>query len=613
MCGIAAIFSNDKNLENQVSKVIKKISHRGPDDSGFYKNNNLSLGSCRLSIFDFSANAKMPMTDSSSRYVVVYNGEIYNFPEIKKRFNIRTKTNTDTEILLEMYVKKGAECVQYFNGIFSFVIYDNINETIFCCRDRLGIKPLYYFWDNKALIVCSEIKGIHEIISKSINYDKLKTYLKTSFYDFSEQTFYKDIKQLQPAHYFKFDLKKKTQLIKKYWELNDEAILEISPDKAIDKLDDLIKTAFNLQVRTDTKLGVNLSSGLDSQLMLSVLNNINGGQKNIQANSYFFDDKKFSEKDDLQNFSKSMNWDVQFHKITSDDVVNNFDEVFNSQDGPFPGVPTIAKTLLIKKAYDKDCKVILEAQGGDDIAAGYRYVFANHLNDLIKNKEFRLLINEFLKFKKIENFNFIEMTNFIKNSLKGFSSGGISADGSKNIFENIFQHNLFSNYKNLYTEIFSSLDNIDSSLRKILYRDIFYCKLPRILKSCDRASMSNGKELRVPLLDHNILNFFYNSQNNLKIRNGNLRYIYRKYLNIKFNNLNSFKIKKYVSDPQTSWLKNDLYDWAYQKLADSKEIYSEIYKKNELLTYLKKFREDTKLQNSNLIWQALCVCNLLKN
>ena len=613
MCGVAAIFSNDKNLENQVSKVIKRISHRGPDDNGFYTNNNLSLGSCRLSIFDFSVNAKMPMTDSSRRYVIVYNGEIYNFPEIKKKFNIQTKTNTDTEILLEMYVKKGVECVQYFNGIFSFVIYDKVNETIFCCRDRLGIKPLYYFWDNKALIMCSEIKGIHEIISKSINYDKLKTYLKTSFYDFSEQTFYKDIKQLEPAHYFVFDLKKKTHLIKKYWELNDEARLKISTETAIDKLDDLIKAAFSLQVRTDTKLGVNLSSGVDSQLMLSVLNDINKGQKNIQANSYFFDDKNFSEKDDLQNFSKSMNWDVQFYKINPKDISNNFDAVFDNQDGPFPGVPTIAKTLLIKRAYNPDCKVILEAQGGDDIAAGYRYVFANYLKDLIKKKEFRSFFNEFLKFKKIESLNFIEMTNFIKNSLKGFSSGGISADGSKNIFENIFQDNLFSNYKNLYTEIYASLDTIDSSLRKILYRDIFHCKLPRILKSCDRASMCNGKELRVPLLDHNILNFFYNSQNDLKIRDGNLRYIYRKYLNTKFNNSNSFKIKKYVSDPQTIWLKNHLFDWAYHKLADSKDIYDDIYKKNELLTYFKRFRVDAKLQNSNLIWQALCVSNLLKN
>ena len=166
--------------------------------------------------------------------------------------------------------------------------------------------------------------------------------------------------------------------------------------------------------------------------MLSVLNDMNGGQKNIQANSYFFDDKKFSEKDDLLNFSRSMNWDVQFYKINAKDIANNFDKVFDDQDGPFPGVPTIAKTLLIKKAYNTDCKVILEAQGGDDIAAGYRYVFANYLKDLIK-KEFRLFFNEFLKFKRIESLNFIEMINFIKNSLKGFSSGGISADGSKYI------------------------------------------------------------------------------------------------------------------------------------------------------------------------------------
>ena len=124
--------------------------------------------------------------------------------------------------------------------------------------------------------------------------------------------------------------------------------------------------------------------------------------------------------------------------------------------------------------------------------------------------------------------------------------------------------------------------------------------------------MCNGKELRVPLLDHNILNFFYNSQNNLKIKDGNLRYIYRKYLDTKFQNLDSFKIKKYVSDPQTVWLKNELFDWAYQKLNESKDIYNEIYKKDDLLKYFKRFKKDSKLQNSNLIWQALCVSNLLK-
>tara|TARA_Y100000992_G_C21044764_1_gene386669 strand:- start:150 stop:527 length:378 start_codon:yes stop_codon:yes gene_type:complete len=124
--------------------------------------------------------------------------------------------------------------------------------------------------------------------------------------------------------------------------------------------------------------------------------------------------------------------------------------------------------------------------------------------------------------------------------------------------------------------------------------------------------MCNGKELRVPLLDHNILNFFYNSQNNLKIKDGNLRYIYRKYLDTKFQNSDSFKIKKYVSDPQTVWLKNELFDWAYQKLNESKDIYNEIYKKDDLLKYFKRFKKDSKLQNSNLIWQALCVSNLLK-
>ena len=612
MCGVAAIFSNDNNLENQISKIINKISHRGPDDSGLNISKNLALGSCRLSIFDVSSNGKMPMIDSTNRYIIVYNGAIYNFPEIKKKFNIHTKTNTDTEILLELYVKKGAECVKYFNGIFSFIIYDKVNNTIFCCRDRLGVKPLYYYWDNNTFIICSEIKGIHEIVNKSVNYNKLKTYLKTSFYDFGQETFYKNINQLEPAHYSIFDIKNKTNKITKYWELNNEAKLKISESTAIDELDNLISNSFNLQIRTDTELGVNLSSGVDSQLMLSVLNKINNGQRNIQANSYYFEDKKFSERDDLLCFSKEMGWKVGFIKVTPNDVAENFDSVFNDQDGPFPGVPTIAKTLLIKRAYNSSCKVILEAQGGDDIAAGYKYVFANYLKDLIKNKDLRLFVSEFFKFKKIEELKFFELLGFIKNSYSGFLQGGVSADGSKNTYHNIFKKSLFINYNNLYDNIFYSLRGIDNSLSKILYRDIFYCKLPRILKSCDRASMSNGKELRVPLLDHNILKFFYTTQNSLKIKDGNLRYIYRKYLHNKFKNPNAYKVKKYVADPQTAWLKNELFDWAYQKLSESKEIYYEIYDRDKLLKYLKKFKEDPKLQNSNLIWQALCVSNLLK-
>ena len=215
MCGVAAIFSKEKNLDNQILKIINKISHRGPDDSGYNVFDNLALGSCRLSIFDISKSGRMPMTDATNRYVIVYNGEIYNFPELKKQFKITTKTGTDTEVLLELYARQGKECVKHLNGIFSFIIFDKIENNIFCCRDRLGVKPLYYYWDNKTFIASSEIKGMHEILKKSLNYNMIKTYLQTSFYDFGQETFYENIKQLEPSCFMILNLNDKSNKITK--------------------------------------------------------------------------------------------------------------------------------------------------------------------------------------------------------------------------------------------------------------------------------------------------------------------------------------------------------------------------------------------------------------
>ena len=613
MCGVAAIFSKEKNLDNQILKIINKISHRGPDDSGYNVFDNLALGSCRLSIFDISKSGRMPMTDATNRYVIVYNGEIYNFPELKKQFKITTKTGTDTEVLLELYARQGKECVKHLNGIFSFIIFDKIENNIFCCRDRLGVKPLYYYWDNKTFIASSEIKGMHEILKKSLNYNMIKTYLQTSFYDFGQETFYENIKQLEPSCFMILNLNDKSNKITKYWELNDEPEIKILENSAIVRVNDLINNSLKLQVRTDTKFGINVSSGLDSQLLISALNDINGGQGNIQANSYYFDEKKFNEKNDLLSFTKKINWNINYYKISPNDIIDNFDKTFVEQDGPFPGVPTIAKSLLIKRAYDKDCKVILEGQGGDDIAAGYRHVFPYHLKDLLDDKKIILLFKEFFQFKKVEELNIYQLIIFLKNSYFGFLNGGVSADGTSNQNTNIFKKGLFNNYKNFYWDVTNYIEKIDSSLKKILYRDIYYCKLQRILKSCDRASMSYGKELRVPLLDHNIVSFFYSIENNLKIKDGNMRYLYRKYLKKKFNSDKIFRKKMYISDPQTYWLKNQLFDWMYQKLSDSQNIYHELYDKKLLLEYLVKFKKDRKINNSNSIWQALCLSNLLKN
>ena len=226
MCGIALfIEKKNENLKENIRNIIFETKHRGPDDEGFYFENNLALGSNRLSILDLSENGRMPFFDSSGRYKVSFNGEIYNYIELKKQFNITTKTNTDTEVLIELYAKLKEKMLGYLNGIFAFTIYDSETKEIFCARDRFGIKPLYYYISENGLIVSSEIKGIinTEKNLKSINEDTLVNYLKTSFYDVDENTFYKNIFSLQASNYMIYSLSNKNVLRGMHFQVKESA------------------------------------------------------------------------------------------------------------------------------------------------------------------------------------------------------------------------------------------------------------------------------------------------------------------------------------------------------------------------------------------------------
>tara|TARA_Y100000590_G_C15733643_1_gene1017892 strand:+ start:198 stop:2066 length:1869 start_codon:yes stop_codon:yes gene_type:complete len=618
MCGIALIINKDKNLDTNIKKIISKIKHRGPDDEGFLLENDLALGSNRLSILDLSNNGHMPFKDKSGRYNISFNGEIYNYIELKEKFKIQTKTGTDTEVLIELYSKFKEEMLSYLNGIFSFIIYDNEDKKIFCARDRLGVKPLYYYHTKDKFIVSSEIKGILSIQNdlNKINRSSLVNYLNTSFYDMDKNTFFENIYQLQPSNYLLYDLKSNQSKISKYWNINEKNKKNENETSLMNELNELIINSFRIQMRTDTDLGVNISSGIDSKLMLLTLDKLNKGQNKIRACSYYFNEDEFDEKYDLEEFSKKIGWSVNFYKITPNDIIENFENVFNIQDEPFPGVPTIAKDLLIKKGYNKNFKVILEGQGGDDFAAGYLYVFPFFIKYLLENFQYHKVFNEIKNFMGKENFSFLNFIRFYFSCINSFKGKYISADGTSFYNKKIFNRSLLNEENVNYKNILYELKNIKSPLKKIIYRDLFHCKLPRILRSCDRASMNHSKELRVPLLDHNIVKFFYNLNETKLIKDGNLRYFYRKYLKIYYPLINESKIftkKKYISDPQVKWLKSELYEWALEKLSSNHLKKAGIYNQKILIEKFKEFKNNNKMKNSNLFWQAICIEKLHRN
>ena len=617
MCGIALVIDDQNSSETKTRNIISQIKHRGPDDEGFYFENNLSLGSNRLSILDLSENGRMPFTDSSGRYKISFNGEIYNYIELKKQFNIITKTNTDTEVLIELYAKLKEKVLDYLNGIFAFTIYDSKTKEIFCARDRLGIKPLYYFISNNRFIVSSEIKGIlnTEEHLKIINQDILINYLKTSYYDANENTFYDNIFSLKASHYIIYSLSDRQIRKFRYWNLKENFSETKNDNLLMYELHKLIQNSFKIQTRTDTDLGVNLSGGLDSKLMMLTLDEMNNGQKKIKASSFYFDDEEYNERNDLETFSKNINWKVDFFKITPEDIINNFDNTYDSQDEPFPGIPTIGKDLLIKRSYDKNFKVILEGQGGDDFAAGYFYIFPFYIKSLLKNFKYLQAFKEIKSFTKNENLSLYNFIKFYSSSINSFEGKFISADGTSSYDKKILNEKYQDGYNIIYKKILGEVLFIKSPLKKIIYRDLFYCKLPRILRSCDRASMSHGKELRVPLLDHNIIEFFFNLKDSQLIRNGNLRDFYRRYIHKFYPQISYYEIfkkKRYVSDPQVKWLKTVLYYWALERISSNNLKKSEIYNQKRLIEKFKEFKNNKKLNNSNIFWQALCLERLYK-
>ena len=283
-----------------------------------------------------------------------------------------------------MFSLLNVKCFDYLNGIFALIIFDKVSNKIYCVRDRLGVKPLYYYNDGNNIYFCSEVKGFKKIINNlEINDEIIKFYLFTGYYDFSKLSFYKNIFQVKQGTYQEINVNNLSLKEVKYWDLNSKS--------QITKLEDpnsIFLDSFNLQQRSDTPIGLNISSGIDSNLMISYLDKINTGQKNIQANSFYYSDKEFDKSNEIKEMSDYYKWKINLHEVTSEDIINNIENVLQANDEPIPGIPTIAKYLLIKRGYNSDCKVIIEGQGGDDIAAGYKYIYPLHLLDLFKKMNF---------------------------------------------------------------------------------------------------------------------------------------------------------------------------------------------------------------------------------
>ena len=580
MCGIAGFIDFNKHSTLKTIHLLTDIlHHRGPDDSGytFYEEPcfNVGLGHRRLSILDLSKHGHQPMLFEDLE--IVYNGEVYNFKEIReelKKYNYTFESNSDTEVILKSYHHWGIKAVDKFNGMFAIAIYDKTNQKIVLIRDRAGVKPLYWYFKDGLFMFSSELKSFHEHneFKKVINKDALALYLQYG-YILQPHTIFNNTYKLKSGHYLDINLKTKNIEEISYWDVIDfynKPKLDITEEEAIALLEKLLKSAFDYRMIADVPVGVFLSGGYDSSLVTALLQN-NRAEK-LNTFTIGFHENGFDESSYAKQVAQHLGTNHTEYYCTQKDALEIIPKLADIYDEPF-GDSSAIPTALVSQVARKKVTVCLSADGGDEIFAGYEKYqktlqyfkiitrtpkFLKKALSLILDKinikyipYINKLNNVETKFEKIKNILHAENPVLIMNY--------ISQPYTSNEVKCLLLHNIkeiktnFDNYK--------LLSNSNDEINQMLAIDYQTYMVDDILTKVDRATMFVGLEGREPLLDHRILEFSAQLSSQLKYKNGNkkwiLKHITHKYLPKELMD----RPKMGFAVPINEWFKDELKDY----------------------------------------------------
>tara|TARA_Y100001954_G_scaffold236813_1_gene298576 strand:- start:1028 stop:2857 length:1830 start_codon:yes stop_codon:yes gene_type:complete len=565
MCGIAGLidFKNEENInENNLRLMMKKIKHRGPDDEGIYKDKNIALGHVRLSILDLSKAGHQPMFCNDKRYVITFNGEIYNYIELKqelKNIGYVFYSMTDTEVILAAYKEWGKDCLKKFNGDWAFVIYDTKKKEVFGARDRFGIKPFYYYKKNSNIIFASELKAIIPLIkNKSVNEKLIYEYLFYNRTDHSNETFFKDVYKLKHGHYF--TISENNFCEHKWYELRKN----LSNDNNINFKDyrKVLQDAVKIRLRSDVPVGVSLSGGIDSSAITSIVFH-DFGKKNLHTFSAIYEKGTWADESDFINSYKNNLKNMHFTSPNAQTFFNDFKNFIIAQGEPISSIGPYAQFKVMQIAK-KEVTVTLDGQGADEQLAGYHYFFGSYYKELISNFNLVTLIKEVFiyiyKHKSIESIKFLIyylLPSFLKRKV------------GENL--NSYINNSFAEKWNKQSTLEKDLFNPKSLNESLI--DHFEYKLEHLLKWDDLNSMNFSVESRVPFLDHNVVETTLPLISKLKIYKAETKYILREAVkDILPPKIYSRKDKKGFSTPSDEWFRSDKFQIYINEMLNSKSF-----------------------------------------
>ena len=533
MCGIAGYFSNQEVFNSTaLQMMLQAIAHRGPDASGVFENDNVALGHRRLSIIDLSEQANQPMFSGNDRYVMVYNGEVYNYLELAVSENLKLKTTSDSEVILELFSKYGIAAFPKLNGMFAIAIYDKQLKELYLVRDRVGIKPIYYFHKDSSFAFASELKSIMAMPGLKLEVDKQAVYSFLHLgYIPSPQSIYKDVSKIKPGHWLKVSEKGmdtgcfwQPDIVEDKDKITDEKV-------AFDTLDNLLNNAVIMQMRSDVPFGVFLSGGTDSSLVTALA--VKNSDKQISTFSIGFKENKHDEARHAKSVASVLKTNHYDYITTYEDALRLITEVMLNFDEPFADSSAIP-TFLVSQLASKQVKVVLSGDGGDELFFGYGahqwakklqsplYKYGKSLGSFVFSKmdsRYQRVAGLF----KFDQKTFLpahifsqEQLLFSAAELSGILDPKFSSDFQENNFNMFFNDNVFN----------SKLNAIE--LQALF--DLKYYLPDDLLVKVDRTSMQNSIEARVPLLDHNIVEFALKLHPKLKIKNNTAKYLLKEVL-----------------------------------------------------------------------------------
>lgn len=590
MCGISGIYNIDGTPVDKeaIEAMCRMLSHRGPDDDGLWLNGSIGFGHKRLSIIDLTEKAHQPMIDTERKLCITYNGEIYNYIELmdelkSKGYHFRSRS--DTEVILYSYSEWGVDCVEKFNGMWSFALWDGERKILFCSRDRFGKKPFYYYFDGKTFVFASEIKGIlaAKDSCRKPNEPYIQRFLERGIIDDGEETFFDNIKSLPPSHSLTIESSElKTW---RYWDFIEEEVRKKYDYKNPEEsFRELFKDSVNLRLRSDVPVGTCLSGGLDSSSIVTMASSMLPHP--VCTFSSIYDDKDCNESNFIDLVNKTCKTNAYFIKPKEDDLFKLLPKMVWHQDEPnsAPGIFSQWHVMQVAKPH---VKVLLDGQGGDELLGGYFYFFPAYLTSLFKNKkeEGKLACARILKQhrSKIEK-------------LTGQSLKPLFAELMRKLFIPRFFDNLFRlpphNNKKKNSPFMPEFEErikgknierelprwFEDDLSNALYWALTRESIPSLLHYEDRNSMAFSLEARTPFLDYRLVEFSLGLPYSEKIWEENTKYIMRKALkDILPPEITWRRDKKGYPTPVARWFRDS------QKEQVKSILFSESFKSRKIL------------------------------